>query len=492
MPSNQPYSGHGVIQAVLSCCRTFCLQTSIHGFSHIAAPRRHWVERLLWVGILGVAIWGVVDISRGQLQRFLESPTVVTLEKDYRTWRYTLPAVTVCEQNKVNADSLPSTIKLIWNVTPADSTYQYYAGFVSTVADSDLYHLQGYGDFQNDTTLDVDLFQIVLKVSGELVMKTGSSERISPRWAAAVTEAGVCHTINSLATTDSAINMNSTPSSAESLPHTCAYSAQGCYLVIETSRVVRYYIHSPYDTADVALPAGLIFPSLSRFTELTLTETRAGAGVRDLPPARRACRHTDEPTSPGRRVYSTNICRLGCRARLALRLCGCKPFYYFYEGIRQCNASGMWCLAGHAHRLATFDGVRCVCAQQCLDSVFREVSNDDQILERGPLKNRGALRLTVRAPRERYTRDIVFHSQDLVVSFGGAAGLFLGASLISFVELVYFLVEYIFHVNTSKKTRALVKQQSIYTAAEWNRMEASMSPHARNLAPACTWHPQYP
>lgn len=42
------------------------------------------------------AIWGTVDISLGQWQRFNDNPTVVTLEKDFRTWKFSLPAITMC------------------------------------------------------------------------------------------------------------------------------------------------------------------------------------------------------------------------------------------------------------------------------------------------------------------------------------------------------------------------------------------------------------
>ncbi|KDR14332.1 hypothetical protein L798_11424 [Zootermopsis nevadensis] len=42
-------------------------------------------------------------------------------------------------------------------------------------------------------------------------------------------------------------------------------------------------------------------------------------------------------------------------------------------------------------------------------------------------------------PSVRYRRNVVRSKLDLVVSIGGAVGLFLGASLISAVELIMYL-----------------------------------------------------
>jgi hypothetical protein len=41
-------------------------------------------------------------------------------------------------------------------------------------------------------------------------------------------------------------------------------------------------------------------------------------------------------------------------------------------------------------------------------------------------------------PTERYKRNVIRGKLDLVVSIGGSTGLFLGASLLSFVEIIYF------------------------------------------------------
>ncbi|XP_069363467.1 uncharacterized protein [Maniola hyperantus] len=152
-----------VLGGMVNGFKSFCLQTSIHGFNHIAAPRRHWIERLVWVCVTAMAAWGVVGISLGQWQRYINNPTVVTMDKDYRTWNYTMAAATACEQNRTNPEKVEKAIKSRWNVAINDSNYYYYSRFVNVVANSDLYHLRAYEEFKGDPNLNVNLYELTVE-----------------------------------------------------------------------------------------------------------------------------------------------------------------------------------------------------------------------------------------------------------------------------------------------------------------------------------------
>ncbi|XP_068625754.1 uncharacterized protein [Battus philenor] len=405
-----------------------------------------WV---LWVCITGAAIWEVAEVSLGQLQRYNENPTVVTLEKDFRSWRFSLPGITICEKDRVNPDKLADAIERRWHVGPEDEKYSYYSRFVSTVANSDLFHLDGYQEFRDDEQLNVDLFQLALEVMPEHQVKTTWSVDVDAKWTPVMTEAGVCYVTNSVAIADVAIGIIN---SSMDLPLSCKYSSLSCYVMFESLKPMDIYVHSPYDIMELTTLVSQTFPTLNRVTELSLMETRTGRDVRSLRPNRRRCLYNDEPNSDGRQVYSTNTCRLTCRIKRAIQLCGCRPFYYFYAEGKPCDTAAMWCLATHSQELTNFGGVKCPCSQHCVDAIFREISTVDQLWDRGPFQNRAAVRFTVQAPRTRYTREIVFHFEDLVVSFGGAAGLFLGASFISLMEILYFFLEKIITSFFPRKT----------------------------------------
>ncbi|KAL4714745.1 hypothetical protein ACJJTC_002604, partial [Scirpophaga incertulas] len=403
--------------------------------------RRCWV---LWVAVTAAAIWGAAEISFDQWQRYQDNPTVITLEKGFRTWQYKLPAITNCDANRVSQAKLPKVISSRWGVKPGEPRYSYYESFVKTVANSDLLHLGGYQEFSADDTLNVNLYDLVVEVMPEFQTKATWSHVQPPRWFPVLTEAGVCYVTNSLAIADVAIT-NLSANDTSSFPVSCQASSQSCSVMLEVIANSTFYVHSPYDVADITGLKSQVFMSLNRVTELSVMETGCGEGVRELEPRRRGCLFVDEPVEEARqlgmRVYSTNTCRLTCRARLAIKLCGCKPFYYIYEEGPTCSPAGMHCLSRHTQLLITNGGVKCVCSAQCIEATISELTTVDEMWPMGPFASRGAVRFTVQAPRTRYTREIVFSFQDLVVSFGGAAGLFLGASFISFVEVLYFLAE---------------------------------------------------
>ncbi|XP_061385005.1 pickpocket protein 11-like isoform X1 [Danaus plexippus] len=447
--------GSKVARVMMQSWKEFCSETSFHGFNHITAERRHWSERLLWVCFIVASVWLVLDISIGQWQRYDENPTIVTLEKDFRTWRIHMPAVTACLKNKVDVKKLPNAIKSRWNVEAGHPKYFYYSRFVTAVASSTLENLKVFEQFGDDPTLDVDLFRLAVDVMEDSNIKVSNGEKIKAIWTPVMTELGVCHTLNSVATADIAI-FKSNLSNTKDNPMTCQADTNGCFLYLECASQIDYYLHSPYDVVDYTEAHTTTSPPLIAHVDVTTTEIGVGPGVRALLPRRRQCLFTDEPTTASRQVYSTHSCRQDCRRRLAMELCGCQPFYYFYAAGPTCTVRGMRCLSLHQHRLFTLEGQRCSCSQQCVDAVFKEALEKIENMTGGPFGLQGSVHYTLEQPRERYVRYIVFYFQDLVVSFGGAAGLFLGASFISFVEVGYFLIE---RLSRSSPTRTVTDVQ---------------------------------
>ncbi|KPJ15424.1 hypothetical protein RR48_01338 [Papilio machaon] len=108
-------------------------------------------------------------------------------------------------QDRVNPEKMTQAIKKRWQVEPGDIKYDYYSRFVTTVANSDLFHLDGYQEFVNDVKLNVDLYQLAIDVLPEQQVKTTWSREITAKWTPVMTEAGVCYVINSVATADVAM-----------------------------------------------------------------------------------------------------------------------------------------------------------------------------------------------------------------------------------------------------------------------------------------------
>ncbi|CAH0403928.1 unnamed protein product [Chilo suppressalis] len=345
------------------------------------------------------------------------------------------------KSNRVDKAKLVDAISSRWGVKPGDEKYPYYVKFVTTVAHSNLYHLDGFEEFKDDSSLEVDFYKLVFEVQPKLKVKTSWSVKLERvNWFPVITEAGACYATNTLVLPNIAFKIP-TVNETKIFPITCLYSSGNCNVYFEVEEKGIFYVHSPYDAVDIISGGSPIIPLLNRASELSVIKIGPGRGVRDLPLHRRGCRFIDEPLDNGEAVYSLNTCRQSCRSKLALQLCGCKPFYYSYEEGSVCTAKGMHCLSQYAQKLITDVGKECRCSPQCLEATFTEISTMSQTWKPTQfIKERGFMKLSVPPPRSRYTREIVFYFQDLVVSFGGAAGLFLGASFISLVEIFYFII----------------------------------------------------
>ncbi|XP_033606759.1 pickpocket protein 11-like [Cryptotermes secundus] len=86
------------------------------------------------------------------------------------------------------------------------------------------------------------------------------------------------------------------------------------------------------------------------FVTLKVMITYATEAVRQLDVDHRRCRFWDESNLEVSPLYTVNLCYGQCRAKLAIELCGCAPF--FYVGVQQaryniCDVQGMLCLAEH-------------------------------------------------------------------------------------------------------------------------------------------------
>lgn len=81
------------------------------------------------------------------------------------------------------------------------------------------------------------------------------------------------------------------------------------------------------------------------------------------------------------------------------------------------------------------NGLVCQCLPSCTEHEIRVIGKQSEIEDR---KGRSVLFKLIALPSQRYRRQIVRENLDVVVSIGGILGLFMGASILSLVELIYF------------------------------------------------------
>lgn len=63
---------------------------------------------LVWLLAVVIAVTAAVYISLSTWNRYLENPSVVSMERNYQEWNTTLPALTLCFQNKIDYENFDS------------------------------------------------------------------------------------------------------------------------------------------------------------------------------------------------------------------------------------------------------------------------------------------------------------------------------------------------------------------------------------------------
>jgi len=66
---------------------------------------------VVWMVGLALGIYGAVIVSQSTWQHYQESPTVISMERDYKEWNTSFPAVTICPLEKYDNDSLNDLVE---------------------------------------------------------------------------------------------------------------------------------------------------------------------------------------------------------------------------------------------------------------------------------------------------------------------------------------------------------------------------------------------
>ncbi|KAL0271179.1 UNVERIFIED_CONTAM: hypothetical protein PYX00_008356 [Menopon gallinae] len=84
--------------------------------------------------------------------RYLANPTVITLDKSYRSWNITFPATTFCFVNRLDTEKAARLIKRKWGVDKGKK-FDYYMKFLGVLSNSSYNNLASFEEFKNDRQL---------------------------------------------------------------------------------------------------------------------------------------------------------------------------------------------------------------------------------------------------------------------------------------------------------------------------------------------------
>ncbi|XP_014606237.1 PREDICTED: pickpocket protein 28-like [Polistes canadensis] len=224
-------------------------------------------------------------------------------------------------------------------------------------------------------------------------------------------------------------------------------------------------IHDPHDYPDIGIHSITVLPGHTIGVGISGMTTESSDNLRQLPLRRRMCLFQDEVK--GLKNYSFQSCVSNCIYMRVHKYCGCLPFYYPNENSRTCFLTDIDCILNHRRTLSTYETSfksECNCLPQCSDTFYdvasesipvEDVGYNSEITHNVNNKNASFVYVFFRKISYMEYRTVNILSWDtLLASFGGIFGLCLGGSVISLVELLYYIIrEFCYHHKGSTSSK---------------------------------------
>ncbi|XP_039956785.1 sodium channel protein Nach [Bactrocera tryoni] len=429
-------------------CATFVkrnvTETGIHGLPYLMRKDLHWTERLFWLGIIIAATYYSIFLSLEQWKHFQENPLVFAAELTWDKKNFLYPGITMCSDFR-NALMAEEIIMELWQLTPNDTRYDYYSNFLQVLNVLQYDTLETLLPYKNDSTLwGIDYIDILTKLQTPDKSEVQISEKKSIIFAPAITEVGLCRTTSQL---NKYTNPSGEIKSLEVSPVQYCLFMSICFTKLfpeySDEAEVFVYLHNPLDVVapnDITnvyqtAPQGRVLT-----VDLEITAFSAEAQVRRIPIEYRKCRYPDESNLKYFETYSTALCCMEHRIHRAMKLCNCKPHFYAVAAeLPTCTIDQLLCLQRH-----NWTQTNCTfCLQLCeymfyvqLQQSIEQPMHGLQLEGVMGQKFERTVNIQLNLPYRGIRRRVVFSFDEVVVSFGGAFGLFLGASFISTYTII--------------------------------------------------------
>ncbi|XP_055383286.1 sodium channel protein Nach [Condylostylus longicornis] len=420
--------------------KEFFENSTLHGVRYIAETGRPIGEKFMWFCFTSIGAVAALVIIMSLWEKFQTNPTITGLDTDFHNQQVMFPTTIVCPEE------------------PYDSGKAYQAAYAQI------------GKYDNDKALIIAPFlEILTKLSFDNLMEAYAlSENFSStvslneyslrslafmaakdcndtllkckyrtedvaccsHFESVYTEHGFCYGFNSRFKSKDKIDEKSV--AVHDLYETDKkWSLQ--FLLNQTSRI---YIFSHEEYFEAGFKHQLVWEKRNEDSILiSKKNTYTTDDAKQLSIKQRKCIFPDEvKLSYFKEEYTFSSCMKECRINKAYKLCKCNPpFYKPIADIPMCKLSDFPCLDKYKKNITNIKD--CL---QCELSCQKTVYNIEKLTKvEGDNSNEVRIEFLT-WPIIRYKREVLFGWVDLLVSFGGIAGLFLGFSLLSGVEIIYY------------------------------------------------------
>ncbi|XP_044315018.1 pickpocket protein 19 isoform X2 [Drosophila rhopaloa] len=484
---------------LLPYLKGYAAESSVHGIRYLADPKMKKFERLIWLLILVTTSIGaiVVYVDLNELYQTVRIQTTIK-NTMLPIFRVPFPAIGVCQRNRVNWMLLENGAAehfLGANVSAAQK--DVFIKFFTAAGDPHLSRINEMSNFFSNASLVADLHLLDGLDLREVYMYLQFRCQdlfFSCRWRGnpvnccevfehQFTESGLCFVFNTEISPSSRKRAKEDKYYPLRTPQYGEGSGIDIFLRLNRSlirpgkRGINVMIKQPQQWSDVVrhVPHEA-HTKISLVPRFTVTDER----TRSVTPEVRRCIFGDEIDNPQYKnlpgfEYWVGNCRSRCHQEHVIDLCNCSPSIFFpvtdKDNFTVCKASDFKCL--YDNRL-TFsierhpeendfvnnpfkESMICDCFTSCTQLIFERIYSTTSLDYNETNTETGSMRLEIFYQSGwiiQYQTTMRFTFVELLASFGGIIGLFLGASLLSAIELAYyFSIGLYLYINGKRKLK---------------------------------------
>ncbi|XP_064537003.1 sodium channel protein Nach [Drosophila montana] len=420
--------------------KEFFQNSTLHGVRYIAETGRPIGEKFMWFCFTSIGAVTALVIIMSLWEKFQTNPTITGLDTDFHNQNVVFPTTVVCPEAAFDHESSYNEVYKSLANYDADKA-QLFTPFLDlltslnfdNIRDAEMLAEAIPTELLSERSIRDWAFRAHIPCESTLISCKYRDEDIvcCDHFQPIYTEHGFCYAFNSR------FMSTATEDSKTGAPHDLYETDKKWALFFLPNSTSRIFIFSNEEYF------GSDFNAQIDWTEDQLVEVRISKkntyttdDARQLSIGQRKCIFSDEvKLNYFQDAYTFSSCMKQCRMNKAIKLCKCNPpFYKPITNVPMCAVKDFACL--NEYRLNITNIKDCL---QCELSCSKTVFNIDKLMKfMDRPETPGVLVEFLTWPIIRYKREVLFGWVDLLVSFGGIASLFLGFSLLSGVEIIYY------------------------------------------------------
>ncbi|XP_055838345.1 sodium channel protein Nach [Episyrphus balteatus] len=420
--------------------KEFFQNSTLHGVRYIAESGRPLGEKFMWFCFTAVGAVTALIIIMSLWEKFQTNPTITGLDTDYQNQKVIFPSTVVCPETAFDRKKAYDVAYRSLAAYDHNMARQI-APFLELLTSLSFENIQAAYDMSqmftstniDDRSLRAWAFQVHTGCEDTLVECKYRDEKIKccSHFDPIYTEHGFCYAFNSrfISTADSD---QPAPSAHDLYETDKKWALQ--FVPNSTSKI---YIFSQEEYFGEDIKSQLEWKeNQSVEVRILKRSTYTTDDARQLTIGQRKCIFSDEvKLSFFHEEYTFTACMKDCRMKKSIKLCKCIPsFYKPVPYVPTCKISQLPCLQKYATNITNIKD--CLhCELGCSQTVYNiEKLNKNY----GNPEDQTVIVEFLTWPIICFKREVLFGWVDLLVSFGGIASLFLGFSLLSGVEILYY------------------------------------------------------